>query len=216
MHAPADFGKSREAARPPRRSPQQSSDNLGLWLAPRGALPDGDAGAIGLHDCAHFHSGRHDSAGLRARRERHVARVPAGDGSHSARGVVHRRFAKYSASPGSLYTYAAMILPPWLARSPPGVCCLPTSRQAPASSAASIITRICCCATPWATKFPPCCLVLVVTGASIWIAWRDVKISARLMLWIEAVSLLVIVVVMALVLVRHGFIWIRSNCNCAA
>src|ERR1700674_2458238 len=24
------------------------------------------------------------------------------------------RFARYSASPGSLYTYAAMILPPWL------------------------------------------------------------------------------------------------------
>jgi hypothetical protein len=27
-----------------------------------------------------------------------------------------------------------------------------------------------------------------VTGISIWIAWRDLKISARLMLWIEAVS----------------------------
>ena len=37
-------------------------------------------------------------------------------------------------------------------------------------------------------------LALIVTGVSMWIAWRDVKISARLMLWIEAVSLLVILV----------------------
>jgi amino acid transporter len=47
-------------------------------------------------------------------------------------------------------------------------------------------------------------LALIVTGVSAWIAWRDIKISARLMLWIEAISLLVIVVVVALVLVRHG------------
>jgi amino acid transporter len=41
----------------------------------------------------------------------------------------------------------------------------------------------------------------------MWIAWRDVKISARLMLWIEAVSVLFIVIVLALVLVRHGSHW---------
>jgi len=46
-----------------------------------------------------------------------------------------------------------------------------------------------------------------VTGVSIWIAWRDVKISARMMLWIEAVSVSVIVVVVALLLVRHGWRW---------
>ena len=38
----------------------------------------------------------------------------------------------------------------------------------------------------------------------MWIAWRDVKISARMMLWIEAASLLVILIVVVLVLVRHG------------
>jgi amino acid transporter len=44
-----------------------------------------------------------------------------------------------------------------------------------------------------------------VTGISIWIAYRDVKISARLMLWIEAASVSVIVIVVALVLFRHGW-----------
>ena len=48
-------------------------------------------------------------------------------------------------------------------------------------------------------------LSLMVTGISIWIAWRDVKISARLMLWIEAASVTVIVVVVALLLFRHGW-----------
>jgi amino acid transporter len=48
-------------------------------------------------------------------------------------------------------------------------------------------------------------LSLLVTGISIWIAWRDVKISARLMLWIEAASVSVIVIVVSLLLVRHGW-----------
>ena len=50
-------------------------------------------------------------------------------------------------------------------------------------------------------------LALIVTGISMWIAWRDVKISARLMLWIEAVSVLFILTVVALVLARHGSHW---------
>jgi len=47
-------------------------------------------------------------------------------------------------------------------------------------------------------------LALLVTATSIGIAWRDVKISARLMLWIEAVSVTLIMTVVLLVLVRHG------------
>jgi amino acid transporter len=47
-------------------------------------------------------------------------------------------------------------------------------------------------------------LALLVTAISIGIAWRDVKISARLMLWIEAVSVALIMTVVLLVLVRHG------------
>jgi amino acid transporter len=47
-------------------------------------------------------------------------------------------------------------------------------------------------------------LALTVTAISMWIAWRDVKISARLMLWIEAVSVSLILIVVVLVLARHG------------
>ncbi len=36
------------------------------------------------------------------------------------------------------------------------------------------------------------------------IAWRDVKISVRLMLWIEAVSVTLIMTGIVLVLLRHG------------
>jgi amino acid transporter len=50
-------------------------------------------------------------------------------------------------------------------------------------------------------------LALLVTGISIWIAYRDVKISARLMLWIEALSVTVILVMVVLLLVRHGWHW---------
>src|SRR6202034_3585431 len=48
-------------------------------------------------------------------------------------------------------------------------------------------------------------LATLVTVVSIWIAYRDVKISARLMLWIEAASVTVIVIVVVLLLVRHGW-----------
>jgi amino acid transporter len=48
-------------------------------------------------------------------------------------------------------------------------------------------------------------LAALVTGISIWIAYRDVKISARLMLWIEATSATIIVIVVVLLLIRHGW-----------
>jgi amino acid transporter len=54
-------------------------------------------------------------------------------------------------------------------------------------------------------------LALLVTAISIWIAYRDVKISAKLMLWIEAASVTVIVVVVALLLVRHGWLWDKDQ-----
>ena len=52
-------------------------------------------------------------------------------------------------------------------------------------------------------------LALLVTAISVWIAWRDVKVSARLMLWIEAVSVSLILIVVALVLARfrHHVDW---------
>jgi amino acid transporter len=47
-------------------------------------------------------------------------------------------------------------------------------------------------------------LAIFVTCVSVWIAWRDVKISTRMMLWMEVVSVTLIVIVVGLLLVRHG------------
>lgn len=117
------------------------------------------------------------------------------------------RFARHSASPGSLYTYASMILPPWM-----GAAVAWSLLLAYIATGSSVIGGF----YHWANLLlrdatghglSAVLLAVIVTGASIWIAWRDVKISARLMLWIEAVSVSVIVVVVGLLLVRHGWHW---------
>jgi amino acid transporter len=114
------------------------------------------------------------------------------------------RFARYSSSPGSLYTYASMILPPWLAAAAAWSLLL-----AYIATGASVIggfyhygNLLLHDATGHVTS--AVFLALLVTAISIGIAWRDVKISARLMLWIEAVSVTLIMTVVVLVLVRHG------------
>ena len=115
------------------------------------------------------------------------------------------KFARYSSSPGSLYTYTAKVLPPPLA----------------ATAAWSLLLAYICTGASVIGGFyhygkllvhdatghaiSVVFLTAVVTAVSIWIAWRDVKISARLMLWIEAVSVSLILVVVVLVLVRTGF-----------
>jgi amino acid transporter len=121
------------------------------------------------------------------------------------------RFARYSSSPGSLYTYAGMILPPWLGATTAWSLLL--AYIATASSViggfyqyANLLLRD---ATGHVTS--TVLLALIVTGVSMWIAWRDVKISARLMLWIEAVSVLFILTVITLVLARHGSHWDSSQ-----
>jgi amino acid transporter len=117
------------------------------------------------------------------------------------------RFARYSASPGSLYTYASMILPPWL-----GATVAWSLLLAYVATGSSVIGGFYHYANlllrdATGHVFSTALLATLVTGVSIWIAWRDVKISARLMLWIEAASVSVIVIVVACVLVRNGWHW---------
>jgi amino acid transporter len=115
------------------------------------------------------------------------------------------RYARHSSSPGSLYTYASMTLPPWLSATVAWSLLL--AYVATGSSViggfyhyANLLLR-----DATGHIFSAVLLSLVVTGVSIWIAYRDVKISARLMLWIEAASVSVIVIVVALLLFRHGW-----------
>lgn len=114
------------------------------------------------------------------------------------------RFARYSSSPGSLYTYAAMILPPWC-----GAIAAWSLLLAYIATGSSVIGGFYHFANlllhnPLVSPVSAVLLALGAAIASMCIAWRDVKISARLMLWIEATSLLVILTVIVLVLVRHG------------
>ena len=115
------------------------------------------------------------------------------------------KFARFSASPGSLYSYASMILPPSL-----GATAAWSLLLAYIATGASVIGGFYHFANlllrdatghVLSTAF----LAILVTAISIWIAWRDVKISARLMLWIEAVSVSFILIVIVLVLFRNGF-----------
>jgi amino acid transporter len=115
------------------------------------------------------------------------------------------KFARYSASPGSLYTYASMILPPSL-----GATAAWSLLLAYIATGASVIGGFYHYANlllrdttghGLSTAF----LAFLVTAISIWIAWQDVKISARLMLWIEAISVSFILIVVVLVLFRNGW-----------
>jgi amino acid transporter len=114
------------------------------------------------------------------------------------------RFARYSSSPGSLYSYASMILPPWL-----GAIAGWSLLLAYVGTGASVLGGFYHYAnlllrdvTGHMTS--TVLLSTIVTLISMWITWRDVKISTRLMLWIEAVSVTLIVIVVVLVLARHG------------
>ena len=117
------------------------------------------------------------------------------------------RFARYTASPGSLYTYVSKILPPWMG----------------ATVAWSLLLAYICTGASVIGGFYhygkllmhdanggpiiPLLLAIAVTAISVWIAYRDVEISARLMLWIEVTSLILIIAVVSLLLFRNGMHW---------
>jgi amino acid transporter len=114
------------------------------------------------------------------------------------------KYARFSASPGSLYSYASMTLPPPLAATAAWSLLL-----AYVATGASVIGGfyhygVLLFRDATGHSLSAAFLAFLVTAVSAWIAWRDVKISARLMLWIEATSVSVILIVVVLVLFRNG------------
>jgi amino acid transporter len=115
------------------------------------------------------------------------------------------RFARYCASPGSLYAYADMMLPPWLS-TVMGWSLLMAYLGGSASSIGgfyyytNMLLR-----NAGHPEISVLLLSAIVTGVPVWLAWRSVKISARVMLAIESTSVSVVCCVLALVLWRHGF-----------
>jgi amino acid transporter len=122
-------------------------------------------------------------------------------------GLCISRYARHSASPGSLYTYASMTLPPWLSAT--AAWSLLLAYVATGSSVIGGFYHYANLLLHDGTGhvYSAVLLATLVTVISIWIAYRDVKISAELMLWIEATSVSVIVIVVALLLFRQGWHW---------
>lgn len=115
------------------------------------------------------------------------------------------RFARLSASPGSLYTYTANTLPPVF-----GVACGWALLLAYLATGASVAGGAVYYANILAQQFahwsPPAIPTLaLVCAAAGYVAYRDVKLSAEVMLWIEAVSVSLIAIVLLVLPIRLGF-----------
>jgi amino acid transporter len=128
-------------------------------------------------------------------------------------GLCISRFASYSSSPGSLYAYAASAF-----RSKTGE---PRSTWWGLVSAWALLLAYIVTGGSVTGGFinyanvllqanighqaPPTLLAAMAILGATAIAYRDVKISAQFMLWIEAISVSMIVIVVGLILWRHGF-----------
>ena len=114
------------------------------------------------------------------------------------------RFARLSASPGSLYSYTANKLPPFF-----GVTAAWALLLAYLATGASVAGGALYYANLFAQQFfhvgAPAlpCLAIVCTASGL-IAYRDVKLSAELMLWIEVVSVSLIAIVLVILPIRFG------------
>lgn len=115
------------------------------------------------------------------------------------------RFARLSASPGSLYSYTAGTLPSFF-----GVVAAWGLLLAYLATGASVAGGALYYTNLLSLQFlhltpRPLFVLAVVCAAAGYVAYRDVKLSAELMLWIEVGALSLIVVVLAAMLVRFGF-----------
>lgn len=114
-------------------------------------------------------------------------------------------FARHTSGPGSLYAYATSSLPP-LAAGVAGWALLLAYIATGASVAGGFINY----ANVLLVQFTghtanTALLAAICVLASTCIAYRDVQVSARLMLWIEAASVFAIGVVLILLMRRNGF-----------
>jgi amino acid transporter len=112
------------------------------------------------------------------------------------------RFARTSASPGSLYKYATDSLPAIGGRTAGWALLL-----AYTATGASVVggflnyTQV---LFPAAHAIPAPLIALLATAAATFFAYRDVQASARMMLWIEAASVSMIALVVLTLLLRTG------------
>jgi amino acid transporter len=114
------------------------------------------------------------------------------------------RFARESTSPGSLYTYTTSSLPPVL-----GSVAAWSLLVAYVATGVSVVGGFVHYANVVLAEFfglssPAAPLAIAVVAIAAWFAYRDVKVSASLMLYVEIASVLSISTVFALLLWQHG------------
>jgi amino acid transporter len=119
-------------------------------------------------------------------------------------GLCVSRFSRYSSCSGSVYTYVASSMPPLVG----GVAAW-ALLLAYIATACSVAGGFINYANVFAMQFlhhalPAPLLGLACVAAATWIAYRDVQVSAQLMLWIEAASIVFISIVLALLIARNG------------
>ncbi len=114
------------------------------------------------------------------------------------------RFARLSASPGSLYSYTADTLPPFF-----GIIAGLGLLLAYISTGASVAGGALYYAGVlfqqffhWTPSAAP--VLIIVCAIAAYIAYRDIKLSAEMMLWIEIISVALVVIVLVLLLIRNG------------
>jgi amino acid transporter len=114
------------------------------------------------------------------------------------------RFARLSASPGSLYSYAADTLPPFFGVTAAwGLLLAYLATGASVAGGALYYADLLC--GQFLHWLPPAIpMLFVVCAAAALVAWCDVKLSAEFMLWIEAGSIGLILVVLTVMLSRFG------------
>ena len=104
------------------------------------------------------------------------------------------RFARLSASPGSLYTYTADTLPPIFGVAAAwGLLLAYLATGASVAGGALYYTNLLSLAVPSLDTAGTADVLAVVCLAAGFVAYRDVKLSAELMLWIEVCSVSLIV-----------------------
>jgi len=114
------------------------------------------------------------------------------------------RFARHKSGPGSLYLYATSSLPP-LASGVAGWALLLAYTITGASvSGGFILFANILLVQMTGHAVNAALLGSICVVACTWIAYRDVQVSAELMLWMEVASVVAILIVMVLLLWRHG------------
>ncbi len=112
-------------------------------------------------------------------------------------------FARESASPGSLYTYACGSLSPVFSTITAWALFFAYVMTA-ASVLGGFLNFSYVLLGSFGPHVPPVALSLFAVAASIFVAYRDIRISARLMMSIEGASMFLIALVIAITLFKHG------------